>query len=372
MITGPVSVRNDEHWNQMLAGFAGTHLLQSWQWGEFKARYGWRAQRAAWYGEGREVLAAAQILGRDVRLPGIPAHSTLLYCPRGPLLDWSDADLHRRILRDLAAIAVQQRAFLLKLDPEVVLGYGPAESSTDSSTLPGETVASSLRDEGWRPSRDQIQFRNTLMLDLQPSEDDLLAGMKQKTRYNVRLATRRGVKARRGDLKDLDLLYKMYAETSIRDDFSIRKRDYYLDLWSSFLEAGMAQPFVAEVNGEPVAGLVVFKFGATAWYLHGMSRAVHREKMPNHLLQWEAIRWAKQAGCTRYDFWGAPDELNRGDRMWGVYRFKEGFGATFVRTVGAWDYPVRPALYWLYTLLAGHLLGWMRARGRIQTLQTIE
>ena len=99
---------------------------------------------------------------------------------------------------------------------------------------------------------------------------------------------------------------------------------------------------MAEIDGEPVAGLVVYRFGEKAWYLYGMSRPAHREDMPNHLLQWEAIRWATPAGLHQPTTCGArPTASTEADPMWGVYRFKEGFGARFVRTLGAWDYPAR-------------------------------
>jgi lipid II:glycine glycyltransferase (peptidoglycan interpeptide bridge formation enzyme) len=229
-----------------------------------------------------------------------------------------------------------------------------------------------LHTAGWRPSPEQIQFRNTLTLDLRQADETLLGAMRQKTRYNIRLAARHGVKVRLGGLEDLALLYRMYAETSVRDDFVIRSEVYYQDAWGTFLRAGLAQPFVAEVDGEPVAALIAYRFGETCWYLYGMSREAHRDAMPNHLLQWEAIRWARAQGCTVYDFWGAPDRLEPDDPMWGVYRFKEGFGAELVRTLGAWDYAARPALYAAYTRLMPLALGLMRARGRQRTAQSLE
>jgi lipid II:glycine glycyltransferase (peptidoglycan interpeptide bridge formation enzyme) len=118
--------------------------------------------------------------------------------------------------------------------------------------------------------------------------------------------------------------------------------------------------------------LLVYRFGDTCWYIYGMSREAQRDRMPNHLLQWEAIRWARAQGCTTYDFWGAPDRLEPGDPMWGVYRFKEGFGAELVRTVGAWDYPVRPTLYAFYTRLLPRILGLLRVRGRAQTSRSLD
>jgi lipid II:glycine glycyltransferase (peptidoglycan interpeptide bridge formation enzyme) len=103
-----------------------------------------------------------------------------------------------------------------------------------------------------------------------------------------------------------------------------------------------------------------------------MSRDRHRDKMPAYVLQWEAIRWSKAAGCTHYDLWGAPDRFDTTDPMWGVFRFKEGLGGRLVRTLGAWDATSRPAEYRLYHSLLPALLGLMRRRGRLATRQSLE
>ncbi len=365
----PSPVGDPAEWNALLAGLPGSHLLQTWEWGALKEKYGWEAKRLIWRGPLGNALAAAQVLRRGPRLPG---QVFVLYCPRGPALDWSNMDLVRSTLNDLQSMARQERAIFLKIDPDVPTGYDPPDTDEARQVSVGQAVAEGLRGQGWRFSSEQVQFRNTLTLDLRRSEEDLLAGMKQKTRYNIRLAERRGVRVRRGTLEDLPCLYRMYAETSVRDGFVIRQEAYYHDAWGAFLRAGLAQPFVAEMEGEAIAGLVAYRFGRKAWYLYGMSRPDHREDMPNHLLQWEAVRWARSQGCTTYDFWGAPDDLTEDDPMWGVYRFKEGFGARLVRTLGAWDYPIRPRLYWLYTIALPRLLAVMRARGRAQTRRLVD
>jgi len=240
---------------------------------------------------------------------------------------------------------------------------------------------SALRRRGWLFSSDQIQFRNTVLIDLSPSEDELLARMKQKTRYNVRLASKKGVTVRMGTENDLPMLYKMYAETSVRDGFVIRGEDYYRTVWQTFMGSSghyhpsstpWAAPLIADVDREPVAAIFVYYFAGRAYYLYGMSREIHREKMPNYLLQWEAMRRAKAAGCSFYDLWGAPDEFNEGDSMWGVFRFKEGLGGQVVRTLGAWDYTPRPLWYKLYSQVLPRLLDVMRSRGRSRTRQALE
>ena len=343
----PTVIESQPDWDRWLLALPNPHLLQSWTWGELKSRFGWTARRLAWVDPGGAVRAAAQLLFRTER--GL----TLAYCPKGPAVDWSQPALRARVLSDLIEQARARGAFVLKIDPEVPFGEGP-----------GAAVEAELGRAGWRRAPDPAQFRNTLLLDLRQSEEALLAGMKQKWRYNLRLAQRHGVQVREGGAADLELLYRMYAETSRRDGFVIRSREYYLDSWRSFMERGQAQPLIAEVNGEPVAGFVVYWFGKIAWYLYGMSTHVHREKMPNHLLHWEAIRWAKSHGCEAYDFVGAPDQLNERDPMWGVYRFKEGFGGRFVKTLGEWDYPLRPLQYWASRLVLPRVLAVMRVFGR--------
>jgi peptidoglycan pentaglycine glycine transferase (the first glycine) len=367
-----IPVHDRSEWNHIVASLPGGHLLQSWEWGRFKEKYGWQAQRLSWSDSHGSPCAAAQVLRRGLSLPILGDRTAVLYCPRGPALDWSDKSLRRQVLADLTELTARTGAIFLKVDPDIALGYGlPSEQEAEDDPL-GQTLNQEMLALGWRASSDQIQFRNTLKLDLRLPEETLLAGMKQKTRYNVRLAMRRGVSVRRGDLEDLDLLYRMYAETSVRDGFVIRHADYYKDAWGSFIDSELAQPLIAEVDAEPVAALIIFRFANTATYMYGMSSQAHREKMPSHLLQWEAVRWAKKQACMTYDFWGAPEHLDPQDPMWGVFRFKQGFGAQLVRTIGAMDYPVQSALYWLYAVVTPGLLSILRARGRAQTRRQLQ
>jgi peptidoglycan pentaglycine glycine transferase (the first glycine) len=264
----------------------------------------------------------------------------------------------------------------------VVLGTGVPERSPTSPDVGtgehqnngGQAVMSALKRRGWRFSSDQIQFRNTVMIDLSPSEEEMLARMKQKTRYNVRLASKKCVLVRVGGRDDLPMLHKMYAETSLRDGFVIRDGGYYQTIWQTFMESKSptCEPLIAEVDGEPVAAIFVFYYAGRAYYIYGMSRETHREKMPNYLLQWEAMCRAKAAGCSIYDLWGAPDEFDESDSMWGVFRFKEGLGGQVVRTLGAWDFTPRPFWYKMYSKVIPRVLNVMRSRGKAKTQQALE
>ena len=335
-----------------------------------------------------DIQAACLILKRTISMGGMSARLSILYSPKGPLLDWTDEALRTRVLSDLQSFAKKEGTIFLKIDPDVVLATGVPASEDEAVDSKGQTIKAELERRGWRYSSDQIQFKNTVLIDLTPSEEALLARMKQKTRYNVRLAQKKGVALRVGTLDDLRMLYKMYAETSVRDGFVIRDEDYYKTVWQVFMvnnqspvsklqfpitnhQLPFAEPLIAEINHDPVAAIFVFYFADRAYYVYGMSRDVAREKMPTYFLQWEAMKRAKTRGCTLYDLWGAPDEFDERDSMWGVYRFKEGLGGKVVRSLGAWDFAPNPFWYQLYSEFIPRVLDMMRSRGKDRTKQSL-
>ena len=367
-------------WNNTIYRLHKPHLLQTWEWALVKSSYGWKPMPFIWKSrEGGQdsVVAAAMILKRTVLNRGFAARLCILYIPKGPLLDWSEITLRRQVLDDLQGLAKQHGAIFLKLDPDEEIGTGIQGNEGVQEDINGQSLVSELKKRSWLFSSDQVQFRNTVLVDLSVNKEQMLARMKQKTRYNVRLAEKKGIKLRVGKADDLVLLYKMYAETSVRDGFVIRDQGYYRTVWETFMQhtdngnQPFAEPLIAEFEGEPVAAIVVFYFAGRAYYLHGMSLEVHREKMPNYLLQWEAMQRAKTHGCSVYDLWGAPDEFVETDSMWGVFRFKEGLGGTVSRTIGAWDYPASSLWYKIYTKIIPRVLDVMRARGKTHTQQEL-
>lgn len=358
-------------WNALVASLPGAHVLQTWEWGQVKARIGWQPLPYVWRDAQGQEVAAALVLQRTLPVGGFAAPLRMLYAPKGPLCDWGNAALRRQVLDDLRRLARQQGAFFVKIDPDAPLGTGVPGQADASADPVGQALMGDLHDGGWRFSSEQVQFRNTVLIDLSPDLDTLLANMKQKTRYNVRLAQRKGVSVRQGGVADIPTLYRMYAETSVRDGFVIRDEAYYRVVWTTFFQGGLAEPLIAEVDGEAAAAIVLFRFAGRAWYIYGMSRDSHREKMPNYLLQWEAMRRAKASGCLVYDLWGAPDEFNENDPLWNVYRFKEGLGGKVVRYLGAWDLPTQPWLYRLYTQTVPRLLDVLRRRGKDRTRRSV-
>jgi lipid II:glycine glycyltransferase (peptidoglycan interpeptide bridge formation enzyme) len=314
------------------------HVLQTSPWGALKARYEWSDARVGLTRD--DVLeAGAQILFRQ-----LPAGlGRLAYVPKGPLVDWTDEGQAHQLVNALDQAARSRGAIALTFEPGV-----PDEPAHRERLV-------SL---GFHPAPfSAIQPRRTLVVDISPDEDDILMEMKSKTRYNIRLAGRKGVTVREGDADDASTFTQLLEATADRAEFGIHPPGYYQGAYELFVPRGWARLLLAEVESELVAGLMVFALPPRSWYFYGASSTAHREKMPTYLLQWEAIRWAKSLGCTTYDLWGVPDEdrdvledefTQRSDGLWGVYRFKRGFGGDLVRTVGAWDRVLAPVRYQLY------------------------
>ena len=355
----PMAVTDRNTWNATLALMPYAHVLQTWEWGEFKAATtGWKPERIAYMHRG-EAVAMAQVLTRQ------EGPFRIMYVPKGPALDYTNQPLRLAVIEALKRHALERGAIFIKIDPDVVIGVGVPGTPEAYEEPLGQQIAAEWGQAGWRFSREQVQFRNSVIVDLRRSEEELLAAMKQKTRYNVRLAARRGVEIRFGSADDLDLLYRLYEETARRDDFVIRPLEYYRRAWGDFMRAGLAQPIIAEYRGKAIAHVIIFGFGKRAWYFYGASSDEERNRMPTYALQWEAMRWARAQKMIVYDFWGAPDDFHdENDPLAGVFRFKAGFGGVVVRRIGAWDYPARPALYTAYTRAMPAVLGVMRSVAR--------
>ena len=354
-MTHAVRISDQVAWDDLIAAAPGGHVLQSWAWGELKAHFGWRVQRVAVRADGAHQSGSrisggsgesggllepvAQVLYRS--LPG--GLGSIAYVPKGPPGDLDDQSALVELLDAIRPLARQQHAICLKLEPN--LEDDPA-------------LARRLQALGFRPSPHTVQPRRTILVNLDAEPEALLKRMKQKTRYNIRLAGRRGVTVRPGDEADLPAFCHLLELTAERDGFGIHSRAYYETAHRLFVPLGQGRLLLAENEGQLLAGLVVFALGDTACYMYGASSSEGRNLMPTYLLQWEAMLWAKERGCRLYDLWGVPDEdeaileaefTQRSDGLWGVYRFKRGFGGRLVRTLGAWDLVYAPLRYRLYT-----------------------
>lgn len=350
------TITNRDEWNNALRALPYAHVLQTWEWGEFKRlTTGWQPHRFA-YKRGDQIVAMASVGVRRI------GPLKVMYSAKGPALAYDDPDLLNFVLDHLQTFARRSLAIWLKIDADVIAATGLPAEPDDHPNPTGQSVLAALTARGWRESADQVQFRNTITIDLTQSEDDLLAAMSQNTRRKVRTAEKKGVTIRAATEDDLPTLYDLYKTTGERDGFLTRPPEYYEQAWRDFMRAGLAHALIAEADGEALAHVILFHFGQKCWYFYGASSNEKRDLMPNYALQWAAIRWAKAHGYRWYDMWGAPDVFDESDSMWGVYEFKRGFRGTVTRYIGAWDYAPYPPLYGLYTSVMPKVIGWMRRR----------
>ena len=310
-------------WDDFVASRGG-HVLQSTAWGELKSRFGWSAHRLA-LARGDTLIAGAQILFR--RLP-LGLH--FAYIPRGPVADLDDEKITKTLFDALCRAAQSRGAFALKVE-------------LNSLAPLGERVG--VRGQ----FSNSIQPRTTIHLDLTRDLDTILAQMKPKWRYNIRLAERKGVTVREARADDLAEFYRLQQITSERDKFAIHSATYYRAAFELFTARDSARLFVAEHEREPLAMILVTAFGGEAIYLYGASSNTHRELMPNHALHWAAIQWAKARGCARYDLWGLGATTDAdAQTAHGLYQFKQGFGGRMVEYAGARDIVFSRWRYALY------------------------
>ena len=220
--------------------------------------------------------------------------------------------------------------------------------------------ADCFRRAGFEPGR-PVQPAATILVDLSPSPEAILAAMKPKTCYNIRLAAKKGVSVRAAEAADVTQFYRLCRITARRDGFAIHSAAYYRAAFNAFPPSSRVLRR-AELNGDLLAGLMAFAWDGRAYYLYGASSDRRRNTMPAYLLQWQAMQWARSADCRSYDLWGIPDApldtleadfSHRSDGLWGVYRFKRGFGGRVARSAGAFDFVYNRPLYRLFVRLAG-------------------
>jgi len=316
-------------WNNFLESHPETHLLQLGEWGELKKNFGWKSVRIIF-----DSQTGAQILFRH-----LPLGLTIGYLPK-PVMGDKLKETCNEFWKEVDSVCKRNKTIFLKLEPDAW--------SKEFILHPSSFIL----------SRHNIQPPRTIVIPIDGSEETILAKMKPKCRYNIRLAEKKGITVRAWD--DIPAFHEMMTVTGGRDNFGVHSLEYYQRAYELFNPKGTCELLVAEYEGKPLASLMVFAKGNRAWYVYGASNDHERNRMPTYLLQWQAIRWAKARGCEEYDLWGVPDENeetleaefeSRHDGLWGVYRFKRGFGGEVKRAAQALDRVYNPLLYWLYTRL---------------------
>lgn len=329
-------------WDSFVAAHPQGSLLQQSGWGELKAGAGWQARRLAVIDAGGRALAGALLLLRGRY--GL----SVAYTPRGPLLAGEPA-ADTLLLAGLERVARRARAVFLRLEPNMLEGDPAADRAHTWLLL-----------QGMRPAA-TIQPRSSLHVDLARPEEAILAGFTKGHRADIRRAERGGVQVRAGEAADLATFYAIMRATGARAGFGIHEEAYYREAWRRFQPR--SRLLLAELGGRAVAAHMVFADARRGLYLYSGADDEGLRSGANHLLEWHAMRWARELGCAGYDLWGVPDALGRAagapdeaartaleaeakaDPLSGVYRFKKGFGGSVVRYLPAYDRVLIPGLY---------------------------
>ena len=321
MIVRPILAKEKKQFNA-----AVHHPLQSWQWGEFRQETGRKVIRLGLF-DNQKLKAGYQFTIHS--LPKIPY--SIIYFPKGPMPD-------KTMIKTLSKLGQEEKAILVKLEPNVLANEKNSQPEIWQSLnlQPGEPLFT----------------KHTFHLDLTKSEDELLGAMKSKTRYNLRLSQRHGVEVIEDNSQEAFEIYlKLMAETTKRQSFYAHDPDYHRKMWQALKPTGMVHLLVAKYKKKLLATWMLFSFNKILYYPYGWSTREHREVMASYAMMWQAIKFGKEQGCQLFDLWGTPGpNPSPKDPWFGFHRFKIGFGAQLVESVGTYDLIINPQLYPFYNL----------------------
>lgn len=344
--------------------------MQTPAWGQVKAPQ-WRSESVGFF-DGTQLIGVGLILYRQ--LPKLKRY--LAYLPEGPVLDWSRQDISAQ-LDALTAYAKQAKAFALRIGPATVhrRWFAPTikeaiadEAITELSQVNPDVVESvgtevlrTLDHDGWQTSQDghgfaagQPMFNFWLPLttdDGTPkTPDELLKGMNQLWRRNIKKAAKLGVTVRQGTKDDLARFHEIYLETAERDGFTGRALNYFETMWDALNgeEPDRMRVYLAEHEGDLVAATTFVRVGTHAWYSYGASTNAKREVRGSNAIQWQMIQDALAAGCTVYDLRGIVEGVGADDPEIGLIQFKVGTGGQAVAYLGEWEKPLNRLLYFAF------------------------
>lgn len=337
----PISGKQKSRYNKSVA-----HVMQSWEWGEFREKMGLKVLRYGIYKQGK-LKTAFQL---TIHL--IPfSNKTVGYLPKGVFPDKEFAEA-------LKKIGKKYNCAFIKIEPNVILRESSTEGSSQLREAEDSSPASPVRndkaiDSSFRRSFKPMFSKFNFLLDLTKTEEELLKQLSSKTRYNIRVAQKHGVKVEeRSDEEALEIYLRLYFETTKRQGFAGHNRHYHKTVWEALRKKDMARLLIAEYNGEPLTAWMLFNFKDTLFYTYGGSTQTHKEVMSNNLVCWETIKLGKKLGLKQFDMWGAlGPSADPKDPWFGFHKFKQGYGGKLVEYIGTYDLIFNWPVYLLFAII---------------------
>lgn len=312
------------------------NFQQSIEWG--KVKQAWKNEIVLSKDNEGKIVGAVSVLIRKM-----PIFGNFMYISRGPICNIHDKAVLQDLTEGLKLLAQKYKAFTLKWEPDI-----------KSDDLEFRKIATELgfkiKDDA-KDFSEGIQPRYVFRLNLKDkTEDEIFAEFHQKTRYNIRLATKKGVIIREGKREDLKEFHKIMEITGKRDDFMIRPLSYFEKMYDELAPEHFKLMMAYTSDGEPISGIIDIIYGNKIWYLYGASSNAHRNLMPNYLLQWDMIKYSIEHKKDMYDFRGVVGIVDESHPQYGLYRFKKGFNAEFTEFIGELYINYKPITYKMYKI----------------------
>ena len=309
------------------------NFQQSPEWARVKDN--WKNEIILAEDENKNIVGSLSVLIRK-----IPIFGNIMYSSRGPVCDIHNEKILNELTEGAKQLAQKYNAIVLRIEPDIL-------SSDKEFRNIVEKLGYKIKDDA-KNFREEIQPRYVFRLNIKgKTEEEIFAGFHSKTRYNIRLATKKGVTVKEGTREDLSKFHKIMVETGARDGFIIRPLSYFEKMYDN-LAPEHTKLLMAYYEGEPISGVIPIFYGNKTWYLYGASSNEHRNLMPNYLLQWEMIKMALKRNDDIYDLRGVSGVVDENHPQYGLYRFKKGFGAEFTEFLGEIYIPFKPLKYSLY------------------------
>ena len=322
-----------KQYKEFLENHERCNFQQSLEWAEVK-KPNWKPEVVLAEDEDGNIIGSICVWIRKM-----PIFGNMIYSPRGPVCDIHDISVMKQLTDGIKELGKKYKAFVFRNEPDIL---SSDETYREIVTNLGYKIKDNAKD-----FKDEIQPRYVFRLDIKgKTEEEVMAGFKQKWRYNIRLAGKKGVTVKTGTKEDLKDFHRIMIETGKRDGFIIRPLEYFEKMYDELGEH--MKVLMAYYEGKPISGVIPIFYGNKTWYLYGASSNEHRNLMPNYLLQWEMIKMAIARGDDIYDFRGVSGVVDENHPQYGLYRFKQGFGATFTEFIGEVYIPFKPITYKLY------------------------